>query len=108
MFPGLFTEDNPWYSSWRTVEDAQTIPTDTLFDDNDDMSSDPGDHPMDTLFDNDDMSSDPGDHTNDTTTPTHPQWDPFPFSHTQPDAAASITPFEPDPPSKSSSRKHVK
>ena len=88
MFPRIFTEDNPWYSSWHTIEDAQTIPTDTLFDDND-------------------MSSDPGDHTNDTTTPTHSQWDLSPFAHTQPDAAASITPFEPGPPSKSSSRKCV-
>ena len=41
MFPGLFNQDNPWYSSWHTsskVEDAQTIPIDTLFDDNE-MSS---------------------------------------------------------------------
>ena len=90
MFPGLFTQDNPWYSSWHTsseVEDAQTIPTDTLFDD--------------------DMSSDPGDHTNGATTPTHSQWDPSPCAHTQPDATASITPFEPGQPSKSSSRKRV-
>ena len=111
MFPGLFNQDNPWYSSWRTsseVEDAQTIPTDTLFDD-------------------DEMSSDPGDHTNGATIPTHSQWDlslfthtqldtavsinsqrdPSPFSHTQPDATTSITPFEPSRPSKISSRKRV-
>ena len=111
MFPGLFNQDNPWYSSWRTsseVEDAQTIPTDSLFDDNK-------------------MSSDPGDHTNGATIPTHSQWDlspfahtqpdaavsvnsqwdPSPFAHTQPDATTSITPFEPGHPSKLSSRKRV-
>jgi len=91
MFPGFFTQDNPWYSSWGAsseIEDAQTIPTDTLFDD--------------------DMSSDPGDHTNGATTPTHSQGDPSPFSHTQPDAIALITPFEPSRPSESSSRKCVK